>query len=488
LTLPARFLILSQPLRWFFDQGRGESMDRFLKWLVLGILLLLPTSSFAIQDAIGIYFDRQGHATCLPAALGRSDTAYVILKNVSCPSGVSGWRTKLRWDDGLSVTLIGIAGDGLNARLFPEFGVTFARALVPRDTAIVLATLSVAAVRPGGLYLAGGSRPPLTGLDVPEYAAGDDPTVLAPCAYEIGSSRGPVAWIGDGNCPAPNARTVRLPPEISTWGSVAPERYRSISVSSSLDIGDTVRISDLTAEAHRSDLCATGVIVSSRADCWDAPDDPVEIGAARLTVDLKGILFGPSADRIELLVERVSIPGCVTYDKSPPRPSRGLLVPGTRVLVIAMKARGSYVIGGYGLLLLDDHDHALDFGRAIIMDRDPLPALEELARLINPALQARSADVVVRGRLLSWGYSSYRLQPLAVLKGSLPEGVLELPFLSDAKETRVAVTLKPERTYVLFLRRSGDRLLPLTERWGALEIDGDRLLTDHGAEVHFGMW
>lgn len=194
---------------------------RKLVTLLTAALLLTGASAYAQgPNTIGVYFDLAGENNCSAAAPYANVNAYLIAKDITVSSGISGWECSVRTEPatlpaGLNVTL---ANAGLNVLAYPQFQVGLASAL-PFSPAIVLATMSTFYL--GGPVLFGiGPCTPTSFPDAigPGYAAGDNPGLLTRL---VPSSNVPapfpntfwVAGIGAGpTCPVAT--------ENDSWGGV----------------------------------------------------------------------------------------------------------------------------------------------------------------------------------------------------------------------------------------------------------------------------
>jgi len=162
-------------------------MKRTLSLLAATLLVLSLAPVASAVDGIGVYSDVTGAINCNAAPAPYSVvTLYLVAKNISSASGLSGWECALTLDPpaplGLSYTLL---NGGLNVLAPPLFQVGLG-VVVPYADAIPLANVGFLAPLSGGVKVGIGpctpssfGRFPWEHLKPgPGYAVGDEPGVL----------------------------------------------------------------------------------------------------------------------------------------------------------------------------------------------------------------------------------------------------------------------------------------------------------------------
>ena len=183
--------------------NRTSLARAILGWLVISAFLLsiapseLPAQ--VTQDLIGFYFDEAGIADCIPNGLLTPLQGYLLVKNPSRTSGLSGWEAKVFSDAGIYLSPTHISNNGINILSPPYYSVGL-QVPIPSDSTMVLAIFSVFATAPGGIYIAAADPPSLPDATTALYADGQDPGSLAPLVNTHSPSSEPVAIIGQQQC------------------------------------------------------------------------------------------------------------------------------------------------------------------------------------------------------------------------------------------------------------------------------------------------
>ncbi len=167
---------------------------------VLGLLSCLASANArATENEIGLYFDTAGTSTCYEGGLYQEIPCYIVLKNCTEPSGISGWEGRLSSDAGVNLIAGELYGQGTNFASFPELAVGLQQVL-PAQPSMALMRFTIFAVSGGGLYLGPAANPSQPGATTPIMAAGSDPTVLFGTTYRVPPEVGPLARIGVADC------------------------------------------------------------------------------------------------------------------------------------------------------------------------------------------------------------------------------------------------------------------------------------------------
>ena len=186
--------------------------------LLLAVLQLTPLVPSASSVCLtGLFFDECGTVNCDSSAVGVPVTTYLLVKNVSDPTGVIAWQCSISHDESIYVLGCLIRGNAINVGSGGNYIVGLAEPL-PTAPVMVLAEYQVLALAGGGMsvdYLNGG---PLLN---PGFVAAENPNVITEMYVEYGGlgiasiSFGPLA------CPRSNAST--SPPvreECASWSAV----------------------------------------------------------------------------------------------------------------------------------------------------------------------------------------------------------------------------------------------------------------------------
>ncbi|MDO9069591.1 MAG: hypothetical protein Q7W05_14210 [Deltaproteobacteria bacterium] len=182
------------------------------KTIVLLLLLSVVGTCRAGIDSIGLYHDSSGQNTCIQDGVFSLHSIYLIIKNPSAPGAIGGWQGTLHADPGMVIDNVVLAGGGMNFEGGNDFMVGLAIPL-PWASEVVLATFSVFAMAPGGMWfdsLVGGE------YETPIYVASGD---LRELYLEYGGNGNPSVTIGLPDCPELNgASSVRN--ECQSWSVI----------------------------------------------------------------------------------------------------------------------------------------------------------------------------------------------------------------------------------------------------------------------------
>jgi len=205
-------------------------MKRTLTLLAATVLVMsLAPAAFA-TDGIGVYADEAGTINCGPAPTPYTiTTLFVVAKNISSTSGLSGWECAVIYDPpSLPVPpTYTLRNGGLNVLTAPNFQVGMAVAM-PYAPALTLASIDI-------LYFSGsikvglgpctpssfGRFPYESVPPAPGFAEGDNPGVLHPLFTSSNTPSGTASfyWVYYMNvaepCPGSPVGT-----EENSWSSV----------------------------------------------------------------------------------------------------------------------------------------------------------------------------------------------------------------------------------------------------------------------------
>jgi hypothetical protein len=189
---------------------KGDEMIRVC--ICTLIALVFPTIGAAQSpiNGVGVFFDQNSQVNCLTSGLDSLMTAYLVLFEPSDVSGVGGWQGRLTSDVGVSVFNVILSGQGvLNIGSGDDYIVGLGVPL-PWDDMILLASFSVYASAPGGIYFDS-----LSNGELPAYIGGEPEPVLTTMWLMYGSGAEPSASICMPECPTANA----VPPLVggSVW-------------------------------------------------------------------------------------------------------------------------------------------------------------------------------------------------------------------------------------------------------------------------------
>lgn len=186
-----------------------------LRTLYVLAVFLICSGSMASEyiDGVGLYFDQAAICNCMPDSLNTYLPLYLILENPSNSSGVAGWQGVLEWDSGLFVSLISYGDGSINTMIFPEMFIGYVVPLPYQDT-IVLASLMVYAINPGGLRFG-----PYGSAGFPYYLPADNIEIFIPMLNVYGDASEPDAMIGSTDCPELND-TQGISNSRFSWGQI----------------------------------------------------------------------------------------------------------------------------------------------------------------------------------------------------------------------------------------------------------------------------
>jgi hypothetical protein len=178
--------------------------------LLLHLLLLLLAASMVqadpidpYADGIGIYFDSGATQFCKTWS-GGMVSAYLVLTNITEPSGVSGFECKLGYQVPAGSYLLNatLPPNAINADSAPGYLVGLATPL-PWSPAVVVLTLNMLETQGNAwvFKVLPNDTPSLPGI--PAYAAGGNPSVLIPLRQSSGHADVPVAFMNAPCLPDP---------------------------------------------------------------------------------------------------------------------------------------------------------------------------------------------------------------------------------------------------------------------------------------------
>ncbi len=204
--------------------------------LMFGALVLphgSPAQPPPPHETMGVYFDAGGYLDCYGQEPYTMVTAYLLARDITAPSGISGWECSLVTDpaDFMAAVTITLANGGVNASTAPDYDVTLPAA-VPSAPVIRLATWTTFYLGGPIKFAIGPAHPGHFPDDPgPGYVAGDDPGSRTRLYLRCAWSQAPqpdtynVAIFGMG-CPLiKDLPPCAVPVETSTWGTIK-ELYR----------------------------------------------------------------------------------------------------------------------------------------------------------------------------------------------------------------------------------------------------------------------
>lgn len=160
-------------------------MKRTLSLLAATLLVLSLAPAAHATDGLGVYIDQAGTTNCSAAPAPYSAvTLYLVAKNVSAPSGISGWECALVFDPptfSFPPTYT-ILNGGLNVFTAPNFQVGLA-APVPFAEAMSLASISI-------LYMGGSLKVGMGPCTPSSFGSGAYPDVPPGPGYALGDNPG----------------------------------------------------------------------------------------------------------------------------------------------------------------------------------------------------------------------------------------------------------------------------------------------------------
>jgi hypothetical protein len=178
-------------------------------------LALNASIAVAQMDLIGTYFDENATTHCLPDGVGSIHNVYIVLQNISCPSGLLGWQGTLDVDAGLLVGTVTLRHGGINYANGSDLVVAFGSP-VPAAANIVLAQIEIYASSAGGVWF---GRLAYDEYSCPVYLEGNGTGILRPTSLAFGGESVPTAVVGNIDCPASNS-SGSVGSSRATWGTV----------------------------------------------------------------------------------------------------------------------------------------------------------------------------------------------------------------------------------------------------------------------------
>lgn len=475
-----------------------------LRRLITFAVLLFITrghNCWAQDNMIGVYFDTSASSNCISGRFYEPIEAYIVLVRPSSPSGVGGWEARISWDTGAYVTLNSLAAGSTNIQTFPDFQVGLSSPLwLPEQAPLILATITIFATQPAGIYLGASSSPSLPGSSFPVYAEGVDPSVIHVTAINNDGAGGPCAYIATEQCAMDSvASQLVWPYDVESWEVVEPVSPTTLSRSRLPEMPSAVDSLCLQDALYHADLCCIGRVTNQESRCLQK--DGLRRAASVVLLSIEREFFGPALSVVSVYVPDTQIDNCVGYHGFSPRPRATSLREGVRVFVMAYWQGGCYRAGSYGLIFLDDNSA---YSSALTLHVDPELTARRFADSIALQTQKNNATAIIKGQCITASDNTYavhvlkkyggadipeRIRVLAAAQSSfygstsVPSGESEAEALSRPHAASV-LHLVPGANYILYLDKVSEALYRVrNQRWGAYMETERGQVNDHSAFV-----
>lgn len=464
-------------------QARESKMKHLSLLIVTLILAQCCTTAIASNDEIGVFFDQGGTATCITDSLFAPVTAYIIVRHCSSTSGIAGWEALLTWDEGLSVSLQQLSGAAVNVAAFPEFNVGIGQNALPRQDVMVLATLSVFATCPGGLYLSQAPSPSIDGATTPLYAQGNSPDHLIPTIVVRSSANGPSAEIGEWACApgtVPPGQDVAVGSYSATHIEVPTDpTTAAVTVPTDASLMPAT-ISDAERLYGDVDLAFRGLLLTCQLQSRITRIG-VPVGIAVTTFRVSDAFWGVTTDAsVQVIILGVDVPQYIAY-LPPQQPNLSLPIVGSEYLICGNYFHGRIVAGPY--CIISEASKRRSFTSDTQSDYDVESILRSLSSVRTPDSAFAEADLIAEvmpiDRPDNTRLSEWQCKIVQSFRGR-PASSIVVDFASRNSSTN---GLHPSRhhTYLICAKADGvGRYRVIRGRFGAFRVDGQVLYNNHG--------
>lgn len=466
----------------------------FLSCLAAIFVCITFVQTTRALDNVGIFFDQSGTITCIADSLYTPMRAYLLIKHPSNSTGISGWEGRLSADEGIFLSPIAITGSGPNISGFPEYSIGLVQPL-PHSDVTILATFSVYATRPGGVYFGATAHPSLPEVTTGIYAAGDNPGLLIPMQCPNEDCAVPLATVSESECTGSDAlqgeeqELATLP--ISEARDVSFVEQPSRLIIQEQDLADTLTTRNLKDLLYRSHFACIGVVEDIAYRCLARPTmrqaSPYSYALARVRPTRS--YWGVTSETITILMPCAHVENCVDTRNSPYFKTYDV---GSTYFFVGRWEGDVYETYPLGVLSLRGDSLWTNAAAAVSLE-----GLSECAAEIAVtrdlgnsyasanAVVLASIDAVVReadgGILARWSN-------IEVLKGEVPGDYVRVPRGQPelAPDGRISIppTLRVGYRYLLLLRYGVDGTAVLWNGcWGAFCLEGKALRSGVGALV-----